>query len=98
MLFQSGHSSLVRLSDCLKMGIGNAFETTKELVAYGIAYEKKYSTELSQLRLIAQRQLENNDYSEETQEELRIVSAQIPAEAAKIGVSLQGRLHAEVLS
>jgi hypothetical protein len=76
------------------MGIGNAFETTRELVAH----YKKHAAALSRIKRTAQRQIKNNDYSEEAQEELRSVSAEIPVEDAKIGISLQGRLHAEVLS
>jgi len=76
------------------MGIGNAFETTKEI----IAHYKKHAAAFSQIRLIAQTHIKNDDYCEEAEKELKSATAQIPMEDAKLVVSLQGRLHAEVLS
>jgi hypothetical protein len=50
MIFQDGHSSLVRLSDCLKMGVGNALETAKQI----ISMHRKRADSLKEIRRIAE--------------------------------------------
>ena len=95
MLFQSGYSSLVRLSDCLKMGVGNAFETAKEVTSL----HRKHAGAFKDIREIARKQLADMEAGETpSDDELKAASSRIPLDEALYVTSLQGRLHAETLS
>lgn len=97
MIFQDGHSSLVRLSDCLKMGVGNAWETAKQR----ILMHQRYADTLQEIRRIAKQHLSHLDAGQDTdtcEDEIRAASARIPFEDARVAISLQGRLHSETLS
>jgi hypothetical protein len=96
MIFQDGHSSLVRLSDCLKMGVGNAWETAKQT----ISMHRKHADALKEIRRIAKQHLARLDAGQDAdtcQDQIRAASARIPFEEARVAISLQGRLHSETL-
>lgn len=94
MLFQEKKSALVRLSDCLKFGVGNCFNTTTEVIK---AFEK-HSQSVAQMREIA-LSIERGSISyEQGEASLREASSNIPKDEALQTASLQGRLHAESLS
>ena len=98
MIFQDGHSSLVRLSDCLKVNMLNALETAKQAVCM----HEKHAEAIKQVRGVAIRQsiisheLKAQDCK--FMDTLRETAAAIPLEEAHIAVMLQGRLHAETLN
>ncbi len=94
MIFQAGHSSLVRLSDCLKMGVGNSLETTKAT----ISLHRKHAAALKEIREIARRHLDNEVVGDNALEEIQAASARIPAGEAQSAISLQYRLHSEALA
>jgi hypothetical protein len=94
MLFPEKKSALVRLSDCIKLGIGNCLDTTKELIDLHAIYEDP----LRKTRAIAKDILEGRIPPEQGEKELLEVNKKIPEEDAKGAVSLQGRLHSECLS
>lgn len=94
MIFQDGHSGLVRLSDCLKAGVGNAFETARAI----ILFYQKYADELRGMREIGERH--KNDYeirAEALREEVFAISDKIPDAERRGVLSRQYRLHSEVL-
>jgi len=93
MVLPGGHSGLVRLSDCLKIGVSNALATTKELTTI----HQKHADVLKEIRDAARKCRENKSRSE-TPEEIQSVAARIPIEDAQTAVSLQGQLHSETLS
>jgi hypothetical protein len=92
MLFPEKKSGLVRLSDCIKFGIGNSFETTKEL----LELHEQYEEPLHKMRAVAKDILENKMPAEEGEKIIREVI--IPEKDAKRAASLQGQLHSECLS
>ncbi len=94
MLFQEGNSALVRLSDCIKQGVGNALNTTCHI----IALHNQHGDALSAIRRLAQRALAGELPQSEANEMLRKQNQRIPEEDAKRAVWLDGRLHSEVLS
>ena len=95
MIFQTGHhSSLVRLSDCLKMGVGNALETTKET----ISLHRKHAAALKEIREIARKHVGNEAVGDNAEEKIQAASARIPVEEARTAISLKYRLHSETLS
>lgn len=94
MIFQTGHSSLLRLSDCLKMGVGNTLETAKET----ISLHQKHADALREIRRIAKKHLASDKVGETWQDEVQAASARIPFEEARAAISLQYRLHSETLS
>jgi hypothetical protein len=97
MIFQEGHSSLVRLSDCLKMNVGNALETAEE----SISMHRKHADALKEIRRLAKEHLNRLDtgqVSDSSQEAMEAASARVPFDEARAAISLQGRLHSETLS
>jgi len=94
MLFPKKKSALVRLSDCIKLGIGNCLDTTNELIDLHIKYEEP----LRKIRTIAKDILEDKIPVEEGEKQIIEVNKNIPDEDARRAVSLQGRLHSECLS
>jgi hypothetical protein len=84
MLFRDGKSSLVRLSDCIKVGIASACVTTEELVSL----HATHAGAIAELREAAKR----GDLDELEK------GARIPASEALRGVQLQGQLHTECLA
>ena len=61
MLFFEKKSALVRLSDCIKLGIGNCLDTTNELTDL----HKKYEVPLARIRAIAENILDGKISQEE---------------------------------
>src|SRR5277367_6991030 len=94
MIFSTGKSNLVMLSDCLKLGVGNAFETTKQVMSL----YSKYGAAYKEIQDIARKHLENEAASENVMEKIRAASAEISEDEGRIAISLQYRLHAETLS
>ena len=98
MIFQEGHSGVVRLSDCLKVNVGNALETARQ----SVEMHRKHARALKQMRGIARRQLSNTK-EEKLQDrncgdKLADVAAGIPIEDVRAAIMLQGRLHAETFN
>jgi hypothetical protein len=94
MLFFEKKSALVRLSDCIKLGIGNCLDTTQDLVDL----HKKYEAPLGRIRAIAREILEGKISQEEGEERIAEENKNIPQEHAMRAISLKGRLHSECLS
>lgn len=94
MLFREKKSALVRLSDCMKLNIGNCLDTTNELVELHMKYEEP----LGKIRAIAKEILDEKVAAEEGEKKILQVSQSIPEQEARSAVSLQGRLHSECLS
>lgn len=94
MLFREEESALVRLSDCIKFGIGNCLDTTNELVEL----HRKHEEPLRRMRAIAKDILDDEVAVEEAEKKILEVHQNIPEEEARWAVSLQGRLHSECLS
>jgi hypothetical protein len=94
MLFSKKKSALVRLSDCIKLGIGNCLDTTNDLIALHVRYEEP----LRKTRAIAKDTLEDRIPAKEGEKQILEVNKNIPEEDARRAVSLQGRLHSECLS
>ena len=61
MLFSEKNSALVRLSDCIKFGIGNCLDTTNDL----IDVHEKYEVPLGRIRVIAKEILDGKISQEE---------------------------------
>jgi len=89
MKFQEGHSSLVRLSDCLKVNMLNALESAKQAVDI----HRKHANAFKKIRGVAQKSHDSN-----FMDTLRETAASIPLEDARVAVMLQGRLHSETLN
>ena len=94
MIFPEGKSALVRLSDCIKLGVGNALDTTVELTEL----HKKFAPQLSTIRQLAREALQSKFPDVAVEEELKRRNGQIPIDEAQKAISLQGRLHSEVLT
>lgn len=94
MLFSKKKSALVRLSDCIKLGIGNCLDTTNDLVDLHLRYEEP----LRVTRAIARDFLEGKIPAEEGEKKILEVHKNIPDEDARKAVALEGRLHSECLS
>lgn len=94
MLFSEKKSALVRLSDCIKLGIGNCLDTTNHL----IELHSKYEEPLRITRTIARDILEDRIPAEDGDKKILEVYKNIPDEDARKAVSLLGRLHSECLS
>jgi hypothetical protein len=94
MLFSDKKTALVRLSDCIKLGIGSCLETTEEL----IGLHAKYRVQFHKMREIAKAILDGRIYTDEGDKKLAEINKNIPKDDAIRGVSLQGRLHSESLS
>jgi hypothetical protein len=92
MIFQTGHSTLVRLSDCLKMNVANALETARRI----IVLHEKYAHALQEIRRIAKKYLDSDEVGT-WREEVQAASAQIPEGEAQSAISLTFRLHSETL-
>lgn len=94
MLFSGKKSALVRLSDCIKLGIGNCLDTTKEF----IDLHKKDEVPLAEIRTIAKETIDGLISQEEGDSRMAEISKEIPQERAMRAISLKGRLHSECLS
>jgi len=94
MLFTTKNSALVRLSDCVKLGIEHCLHTTYDL----IDLYKTYKEPFDRLRATAKKILDDNISHEEGERKLAEINKNIPPEQARRGVYLQGRLHSECLS
>jgi len=94
MLFSEKKSALVRLSDCIKFGIGNCFDTTNDLIDLHVKYQETFRKS----RVIANNILEDRIPTDEGEKELIELNKNIPDEDTKRAVYLQGRLHSECLS
>jgi len=94
MLFPEKKSALVRLSDCIKLGIGNCLDTTNDL----IELHAKYEEPLRKIRGIAKDILDDRVPAEEGEKKILEVTQSIPEDEARRVVSLQSRLHSECLS
>ncbi len=94
MLFREKKSALVRLSDCIKLGIGNCFDTTNDIIALHV----KHKDTFQKSRMIAKDILEDRIPTEEGEKQLLELNKKISEEDARRGVYLQGRLHSESLS
>lgn len=94
MLFAEKKSALVRLSDCIKLGIGNCLDTTNTLIDLHVKYEQP----LRRIRAIAKDILDERVSAEKGERKISEVSRSIPEEQARRAVSLKGRLHSECLS
>lgn len=96
MLFPEGKSALVRLSDCIKLGVANALDTTSQL----IQLHKQYATALRKIRRAGERAQAGEITHRQALEVLGRMEMQgeIPEEDLQKAVSLDVRLHSEVLS
>lgn len=94
MLFREKKSALVRLSDCIKLGIGNCFDTTNDI----IELHQRYKETFQKSREIARDILADKISAEVGEKQLLELNMNVPEEDARRGVYLQGRLHSESLS
>jgi len=94
MLFTEKKSALVRLSDCIKLGIANCLDTTNELIDLHLRYEEP----LRITKAVAKDILEERIPGEEGEKRILEVQKNIPSEDARKVAFLQGRLHSECLS
>lgn len=94
MLFFEKKSALVRLSDCIKLGIGNCLDTTNEL----IDLHKTYEVPLTRIRAIAKNILDGKISQEDGEVKIAEENKSIPQEHAMRAISLKFRLHSECLS
>jgi len=94
MLFTERKSSLVRLSDCIKIGLAECLYETKQL----IDLQLKYSSQLDEMRRIAQMALDGQISYDEAEAVLRKNSQKIPENEAIVAVTTQGTLHSKSLS
>jgi hypothetical protein len=94
MLFLEKKSALVRLSDCIKLGIGNCLDTTQEL----IGLHKRYENPRKKIRKTAKDILDGKISQEEGERKIEDENKNIPQEDAMRAISLKARLHSECLS
>jgi hypothetical protein len=89
MLFFEKKSALVRLSDCIKFGVGNSLDTTKELLE---VYEN-FEEPLHKMRIIAKDISEEKLPAEEGERKILEIQKSIPEKEATRAAFLQGQLH-----
>lgn len=94
MIFPEKKSALVRLSDCIKLGIGNCLDTTLELINLHIIYKEP----ISKIKAIAQEILNDRIAADDGERMLLEINKNIPEKDATRAVSLQGRLSSESLT
>jgi len=96
MLLQKKKSALVRLSDCIKLGIGNCLDTTNAIIDLYMKYEEP----IQEIGAIAKAILEDRISAEEGKKKKKklLEVKKISEEDARREVSLEGRLHSECLS
>lgn len=94
MLFSTKSSALVRLSDCIKLGIGNCLDTTHDLIDFYAKYEEP----LRKICSIDKDVLGERISANKGEKRFSHVNQSIPEEEARRAVSLQLRLHSECLS
>jgi hypothetical protein len=94
MLFQEGKSSLVRLSDCIKVGIGAACESSLDW----LELHATHATVLREMQRIGRDALAGKIPMELAEKLGKEQSAKIPHDDAVRAISLQFRLHSECLS
>jgi len=94
MLFSEKKSALVRLSDCIKLGISNCLNTTNDLINLHVKYEEP----LEKSRVIARDILAGRISWDKGNKELLETYKNIPEEYARMAISLQYQLYSECLS
>ena len=94
MLFQHGTSALVRLSDCIKLGVHTSLTTAAEW----IAINETHAAKLASIREISKRALKGDVPFDQADQAMRSTENQIPFDEACHAVALQGQLHSQVLS
>ncbi len=76
------------------MGVGNAFETTKEL----LSLHHTHASALKDIRELARRYMRDSVADDRAEEKIKTASAKILPEEARVALSLKVRLHSETLS
>ena len=94
MLFGDGASALVRLSDCLKIGLRSCAETSGRVLDLYRRHEEAFDAP----REIARQAMNGHLSHEEANRRLTELTRKIPAGVAEEGAILQLRLHSESLS
>lgn len=94
MLFFERKTALVRLSDCIKIGLQECNLEAKHLLALHL----KHVGPLSEIRRIARMALSEQIPYEKAEEEMKRVNQAIPENEAIEAIVSQGALHAKSLS
>ena len=94
MLFSDRRSALVRLSDCVKIGLESCAQSTDEI----LELYKQHEFSFRRARDIALRAKKHEITDDEAATEREKALSGVPAEVAVEGVGLQGVLHSRSLS
>ena len=94
MIFTERRSALVRLSDCIKIGLDLCAEASEKILEIFVPYEPLFR----KAQEAAGQFLEKHSYLESAEQEIRGILFSIPDDVVFQGAYFQVRLHSQALS